>query len=81
MRSLNSSFLVLITKVGGAHNIKDSRPINLVGNIYKLIAKVFSRRMVKIIDKVIWVSQRPFVEGKQILDVALITNEVVKDLL
>ena len=35
-RPLNASFLSLIPKKNNALNIKDFRPINLVGNVYKL---------------------------------------------
>ena len=34
-RSLNASFLSLIPKKNNALNIKDFRPISLVGNVYK----------------------------------------------
>lgn len=42
MKSLDSTFLVLIAKVEGAVNIKEFRPISLVGSIYKFIAKYYS---------------------------------------
>ena len=38
--SLNSTFLVLVLKKGGADDLKDFRPISLVGSLYKLLAKV-----------------------------------------
>lgn len=50
VRSLNSSFLLLIAKGGGVHNIKDFRPISLVGSIYKLIVKVHTRGMTKVLE-------------------------------
>jgi hypothetical protein len=39
-KSLNASFILLIPKVLGAIDLKDFRPISLVGGIYKIIAKV-----------------------------------------
>ena len=39
VRSLNYTFLVLIPKKGGAMDIKDFRPINLMGGMCKLLAK------------------------------------------
>ncbi|RVW72705.1 hypothetical protein CK203_056739 [Vitis vinifera] len=39
VRSLNNTFLVLIPKKGGAEDLSDFRPINLVGSLYKLLAK------------------------------------------
>ena len=38
-RSLNASFLSLIPKKNNALNIKDFRPISLVGSMYKLLFK------------------------------------------
>ncbi|RVX09335.1 hypothetical protein CK203_015353 [Vitis vinifera] len=39
VRSLNATFLVLIPKKGGAEDLKDFRPISLVGGLYKWLAK------------------------------------------
>uniref|UniRef100_A0A2N9IZP3 Reverse transcriptase domain-containing protein n=1 Tax=Fagus sylvatica TaxID=28930 RepID=A0A2N9IZP3_FAGSY len=38
-RSLNASFIALIPKKQNASNIRDFRPISLIGSIYKLLAK------------------------------------------
>ena len=35
VRSLNATFLVLIPKKGGVEDLKDFRPISLVGGLYK----------------------------------------------
>lgn len=47
VRSLNTTFLVLIAKKRGVRDIKDFRPISLVGCIYRLIAKVLANRLSK----------------------------------
>ena len=36
VKSLNATFLVLVPKKGGAEDLRDFRPISLVGNLYKL---------------------------------------------
>ena len=43
--SLNTTFLVLIPKKGDVMDLKDSRPISLVGSLYKLLAKVLANRL------------------------------------
>ena len=41
-RSLNAISVVLVPKKGGVEELKDFRPISLVGGLYKLLAKVLA---------------------------------------
>jgi hypothetical protein len=43
-RSLNASFIALIPKKQNATNIRDFRPISLIGSVYKLLSKVLANR-------------------------------------
>ena len=76
-KSLNTAFLVLIPKKGGAKDLGDFRPINLLGGLYKLLAKVLANKLKKVLGKVVSADQNAFVRGRQILDASLIANEVV----
>ena len=81
VRSLNSTFLVLIPKKAGAEDLRDFRPISLVRGLYKLLAKVLANRLKKVMGKVVSSAQNAFVEGRQILDAALIANEAIDSML
>ena len=74
-RSLNASFLTLILKKCNAVNIKDFRPISLVGSVCKLLSKVLANRLRVVLDNLISETQNSFVGGRQILDSVLIANE------
>ena len=77
VKNLNASFLVLIPKKQTVEDFKDLRPISLVGGLYKILSKVLANIIKRVLDKVISKSQNAFVKGQQILDVVLITNELV----
>ncbi|GMJ01911.1 hypothetical protein HRI_003860300 [Hibiscus trionum] len=74
---MNQTYIVLILKVRTPTQISDYRPISLVGCIYKLFAKVLSRRMKSVMNDVIGEAQFAFCAGKQILDCFLISNEII----
>ena len=77
IKSINASFIVLIPKKGGVEDLKDFRPISLVGSLYKLFANVLANKLKKVVGKIDSKSQNAFVEERQILDASLIANEAI----
>ena len=69
--------LRLISKKANAKNIRDFRPISLIGCIYKLLSKVLARKLRRIIGNFILENQNAFVGGSQIIDAVLIANEFI----
>nr|GFB71070.1 RNA-directed DNA polymerase, eukaryota [Tanacetum cinerariifolium] len=75
--SCNSSFIALIPKIPDANLVKDFRPINLIGSIYKIIAKILVNRLVTVLGDIVNEVQSAFIIGRQIMDGPFILNEVL----
>ena len=60
VKSLNTIFLVLIPKKVGAEDLRDFRPISLVGSLYKWLAKVSANRLKKVVGRVVSKAQGAF---------------------
>jgi len=52
-KSLNASFISLILKIPSAIDLKNFRPISLVGGIYKIIAKTLANMLRMVMEKII----------------------------
>ena len=71
------TFLTLIPKKNEVMEVKDFRPISLVGAMYKIISKVLANWLRTILPKLISSSQNAFVQRRQIIDSVLIANEIL----
>ncbi|GKV28626.1 hypothetical protein SLEP1_g37648 [Rubroshorea leprosula] len=80
VRGLNSSFLALVPKKLNAVNLKDYRPISLIGCVYKLLAKVLANRLKSVMSEIVSETQSAFVRGRQLIDSVLVLNEVVDEI-
>ena len=78
-QSTNATFIAMVPKKSQTFKISDYRPISLVTSLYKIIAKVLSGRLRKVLHEIIFGSQGAFVERRQILNVVLKANEVVDE--
>ena len=58
--ALNATFIALIPKSNNLSSLDEFRPISLCNGIYKIIAKIISRRIKQILSKAIWKDQFGF---------------------
>ena len=75
----NASFLTLIPKVHDAQGLNEYRPISLIGCIYKIVTKLLSRRLKKVLPSIIDERRTAFMEGRYMLHNVVIANEVVDE--
>ena len=76
-REINATLLCLIPRVLNPIDLKDFRPISLVGCIYKLLSKILANRLRGVLPHIISLNQGAFVLNRQMLDGILIANELI----
>jgi hypothetical protein len=76
-KSLLSYFVTLIPKVKLHFQLGDFRPISLLGCLYKIIAKVLTSRLAKVMNSIVAPTQSAFIKGRNLVDGVLVVNEVV----
>ncbi|KAK3227948.1 hypothetical protein Dsin_007810 [Dipteronia sinensis] len=77
VKDLNNTFVSLIPKCSNSASMKDFRPINLVGSMYKILAKVLANCLKIVLNSVIGEYQMAFVKDRQILDSFVIAEEII----
>ena len=73
----NMTWVTLAPKIDDVKEMKDYRPISMVGCIYKTIPKVLANRIRHVMDGPVGETQTAFAQGQQILDGALIACKVI----
>nr|XP_027120658.1 uncharacterized protein LOC113737662 [Coffea arabica] len=76
-RSISSTSIVLIPKVQSPQDFTQFRPISLCNFINKVISKVLSDRLARILPKIISPQQSGFVKGRHISDNFLLAQELI----
>lgn len=75
--NLTETNICLIPKCDNPVNMKDLRPISLSNVLYKMVSKLLANRLKRCLDKCVSLEQSAFVEGRSILDNALIATEII----
>jgi hypothetical protein len=70
-------FVTLIPKVSSPMELKDYRPISLLGCLYKLLSKVLARRLAGVMNSIISTNQSGFPKGRNLVDGVMVINELV----
>jgi hypothetical protein len=77
---LNYGLISLIPKLKKVNNIKQFRPIYLLGVDYKWITKVLTKRLTLVADSVVSKTQTSFIPGRNILEGVVILHETKHEL-
>ena len=77
---LNYGVIILLPKVKPATNVKQFRSICLLNVIYKIITKVLTLRLTRVVNKVISPFQTAFIPGRNILEGVVIAQEVLHEM-
>ena len=71
-KSLSMTWVTLIPKVDGAKEMKDFRPITMVGCVYKVISKILVRRLKGVMNNLVGEAQAAFIHDRKFFYGALI---------
>lgn len=76
-QSLNHGIISLIFKKGDRKDIAYYRPITLLNNTYKILAKAMARRLKPLLPTMISPNQTGFIAGWSILENIIVAEEVI----
>lgn len=77
LKQWNATTLVLIPKAHNASKTTDFRPISCLNTLYKVIAKLLTSRLKKLLSQVISHSQSAFLPGRLLAENVLLATEIV----
>jgi hypothetical protein len=76
-KSFTSYFVGLIPKINSPFSLGDFRSISLLGSLYKIVAKVLTARLARVMDRLVAPTQSTFLKERQLVDGVVVVNEVV----
>lgn len=77
LKELNRTTIVLIPKVDCPRMMSQFRPISICNVAYKIISKVITNKLKRVLPKVISKNQSAFVTGRQVSNNILVVHELL----
>lgn len=77
LERINWVNIVLLPKSDAPVAVADYRPISLINAPLRIISKILSSRLSKVIDLLVDNSQSIFIKGRSILDNVMATKEII----
>lgn len=77
-KRFNRTMVTLVPKRENAKTIIDFRPISYCTTVYKIISKIMSNRLGKVLNCIVSRNQAAFVPGQKIQDHVLLAYELIK---
>jgi len=74
---INKGLITLIPKSSDHARLNNWKPITLLGNTYKILAKVLARRVQVALPHIVRPNQTGFMEGRSILDNVFLAQETL----
>ena len=79
LREINCTIIALVPKIPNPSSMHDYRPISCCNTIYKCISKIIAARIKGCLPDIISPAQTAFVQGRNIADNILLTQELMKN--
>jgi hypothetical protein len=76
--AINSTLVTLIPKHAAVKTIKEYRPISCCTTLFKIISKILTLRLSRVLGSIINLSQAAFVPGQHIHDHILLAYELIR---
>ncbi|XP_042041211.1 uncharacterized protein LOC121786644 [Salvia splendens] len=78
LKSLNTTAISLIPKTSTNSKVSDFRPIAYCNVVYKVITKIFSKRLEMLLPKIVSPAQSAFITGRSIMDNIYLAEEIMR---
>lgn len=78
LKRISCTIVALVPKVANPNFVKEFISISCCNTMYKIIAKLLTYKLKKVVDFLVGPFQYAFIEGRNILDNVIVTHELVK---